>query len=395
MSQPNLSELELTYGDAESLSLYSSFHRVAFSLRAAQLANRRIVVLRHTHQHLQATARPDAVPTVVLIIGESFNRTHSSLYGYPLPVTPHQQLRADRGEMFVFTDVVSCWNLTSYVFQHLFSMYSTDSPRPWETYPLFPALFRQAGYHSTFLSNQFPQTVSVSLSAIAGSFFLNDQILSAQLFDRRNTTITKRHVDDDLLAMYDTMQVSAPRRLVIFSLYGMHFNYDERIPDASWNHFDERNYRNKKLPLESREILANYDNATRYNDWVVDQIIRRFEHDDAVVIYCPDHGEELFDGTGVSGRTYPVSLSRAEMHNQFEVPFWIWCSSTFRERRPHEVQRLQAAQSLPFMTDDLPHLLLDLTGILTPSFDATRSPLSPQYNARRKRILRRHEEYVR
>ena len=39
--------------------------------------------------------------------------------------------------------------------------------------------------------------------------------------------------------------------------------------------------------------MAHYLNAIRYNDLVVDRIIRLFDHRNAVVIYFSDHGEEV------------------------------------------------------------------------------------------------------
>ena len=405
LSQKTLSDLEVRYGDEEILSLYSPVHRIALAVRSVQLTKHQILGVCEIQRTLSVERTEDAVPTVVLIIGESYNRAHSELYGYGLQTTPHQIARKEKGELFPFTDVISCWNLTSYVFQHIFSLHSVDSPEPWESYPLFPAVYQRAGYDVTFLSSQFPYHKSGNISEFAGSFFLNDQELNRQMFDWRNTEATQPIDDMELLLTYDQIvsgQVPAmqtksgrpnPYQLTIFSLIGMHFNYSDRIPDESWNLFKVSDYSDKKLSAENCQILADYDNATRYNDYVVDEILQRMENKNAVVVYCPDHGEELFDGTGVWGRTYPDVFSKAEMHNQFQIPFWIWCSDTFRASYPQQMARIRRAQNLPFMTDDLPHLLLDLTGVACDYFDATRSILSDTYHAGRKRMLRASQVY--
>ena len=41
-----------------------------------------------------------------------------------------------------------------------------------------------------------------------------------------------------------------------------------------------------------RKVLSHYDNATLYNDSIVAEIVKRFQKEDAVIIYVPDHGEE-------------------------------------------------------------------------------------------------------
>ena len=44
-------------------------------------------------------------------------------------------------------------------------------------------------------------------------------------------------------------------------------------------------------------------------------------------------------------------------------------------------------QHLPFMIDDLPHVLLQLAGIGSSFFDESRSLLSEKYNMKRIRIV--------
>ena len=393
LQAPTVSDLEVKYGDTNSLSLYSSLHRFLFALRSIQLVDRQILGVREIQKDLVAHRSEQAVPKIVLVVGESYNRAHSQLYGYGLPTTPNQKAREESGQLFRFTDVISCWNLTSYVFQNLFSMHSIDSKEAWEKYPLFPAIYKKAGYHVAFLSNQYPASASGTLSSFSGSFFMNDPVLSQQLYDYHNPVVQLPFDDANLLKEYDGLKVDTTYEMVIFSLLGMHFNYDERIPSPKWKKFDESQYVAKKLKKADRQIIADYDNATYYNDVVLEEIIRYFEKENAVVIYCPDHGEELFDGSGVWGRTYPAVMSDAELHNQFEIPFWIWCSERFFDTYPEMIDRLQQAKDLPFMTDDLPHLLLQLTGVYSDFYEANRSPLSDTYNAKRKRVVRGWQEY--
>ena len=44
-----------------------------------------------------------------------------------------------------------------------------------------------------------------------------------------------------------------------------------------------------------QQSVADYLNATRYNDLVVDHIIRLFEKRNAIVLYFADHGEEVYN----------------------------------------------------------------------------------------------------
>ena len=140
--------------------------------------------------------------------------------------------------------------------------------------------------------------------------------------------------------------------------------------------------------------MAAYDNATQYNDSVVDAIIRRFEDKDAVVIYLSDHGDECFgEGVHAFGRLHTPTVDYRQAHEEFEVPFWVWWSKAFAEARPALVSGLREASGKPFMTDRLAHLLLWLGGIHTPQYREKYNPLSPAYDEACPRMLKNVVDY--
>jgi len=108
-----------------------------------------------------------------------------------------------KDSLAVFTNVVSPWNLTSKVFKQIFSLQSVDEKGDWSKYVLFPAVFKKAGYHVSFLSNQFPYGINYTpdwTNNLVGGFFLNHPQLNKQMFDYRNVTI--HNYDEDLLKDY-------------------------------------------------------------------------------------------------------------------------------------------------------------------------------------------------
>ena len=166
-------------------------------------------------------------PCIVIIIGESFSKHHSSLYGYPLPTNPRLEERLRRGELFVFRDVVSPANLTTSVLSNLFSPASLGSGQSWKDSPLFPALFKKAGYTTCHLDNQ----------AAGNDYDYHDLGLKA-LFNARSTPLLftvhneNRHPYDlELLDDYDrlTSRDDTPE-LVVFHLMGQHVSYSDRYP---------------------------------------------------------------------------------------------------------------------------------------------------------------------
>lgn len=269
-------------------------------------------------------------PCIVIIIGESFSKHHSSLYGYPLPTNPRLEERLRRGELFVFRDVVSPANLTTSVLSNLFSPASLGSGQSWKDSPLFPALFKKAGYTTCHLDNQ----------AAGNDYDYHDLGLKA-LFNARSTPLLftvhneNRHPYDlELLDDYDrlTSRDDTPE-LVVFHLMGQHVSYSDRYPKEE-AYFTPGDIRREDLTQQERQVVADYDNATRYNDQVVDAILARFTDRDAIAVYLSDHGEEVYDYRDFFCRSHDLPLTPEVCKYQFEIPFMIWMSDTYRRNRP-------------------------------------------------------------
>ena len=71
----------------------------------------------------------------------------------------------------------------------------------------------------------------------------------------------------------------------------------------------------------------------------------------------------------------------------------IWCSKKFKENHSELEQKISAAKNLPFMTDDMIHVLLDIMDIETKEFDPTKSVINEQFDATRVRIYGKNNDY--
>jgi heptose-I-phosphate ethanolaminephosphotransferase len=333
-------------------------------------------------------------PNIILIIGESYSRHHSQQYGYVMPTTPRQKALEEQGSLTKFTDVISPWNLTSFVFKYMFSMYVVGDKGDWCDYPLFPELFRKAGYHVTFITNQFLPKAKEAVYDFSGGFFLNNPKLSAAQFDKRNTEL--HQFDESLFTDYEHLKkYNTQHNLIIFHLIGQHVTYSKRFP-LNRRKFFPNDYKKRKPNLNARElrILADYDNAVLYNDSIVTSIVKLFKNDNAIVIYVPDHGEECFEGNmHFYCRMHSVAIDSRLAHAEFDIPFWIWCSKKYISSNPNVFNEIKQARNKKFMTDALPHLLVYLAGMKTPEYRDECNLLSPKYNENRPRILKGTTDY--
>lgn len=392
MSYDNIGQVEHELTKKEKAQLYLPGYRLVFSIYANELTAKQVKTLVENIDKAKVDSCSFRSKNIVLIIGESYNRHHAGLYGYHKDTTPRQEARAQKGELIPFSDVVAPWNLTSFVFKALFSLYTVGDKGEWCDYPLFPELFRKAGYHVTFLTNQFLPQAKEAVYDFSGGFFLNNPQLSHAMFDTRNTRLYR--YDDGLLGDYDRLQRNnGENNLIIFHLKGQHVDYRTRFP-RDRRHFNPEDYDRPELKQKELRVLADYDNAILYNDSIVDQIIKRFEDEDAIVVYVPDHGEECYEGdVHFYGRMHSTEITARLAREEFDIPFWIWCSHSFMVGHPALFNDIVKAKDRRYMTDALPHLLLYLGGISSPHYRDDLNVLSDGYNEKRPRMLKNTTDY--
>ncbi|MBR0246212.1 MAG: phosphoethanolamine transferase [Bacteroidales bacterium] len=296
---------------------------------------------------------------IVLVLGESFNKHHASAYGYRLPTTPFQDARGAGRSLFFFADAVSPCNMTADVFERMFSV-------------PFPAILKRAGYTVNFYSNQFPGGNGF-MAIRGGKNMFSDKTISEAAFSYRNTHT--KQFDADFLAdnLPPANALAQEPVMDIIHLRGQHFEYEEHYPpDFAFFSMDD-------YPEGTPEAVMHYDNATRYNDFVLESILQYYAATDAIVIFLSDHGEEVYDELPISGRSHGrpgLAAARAE----YEVPMWVWCSTAYAAAHPDVLEALPQAAARPFYTSDLSHLLLDLAGVSGPFTSKERSILSPSYH---------------
>lgn len=317
------------------------------------------------------------IPWVIFVLGESTDRNHMQLYGYNLPTTPRLTARHERGEIFRFNDVIACANHTSAAMARMFTFAEKEDPlNDWYYKANIFDILRRAGYHTVWLSNQSP-------IGLWGNF---DKYFSVRCDEKffiegENTVGNQRQVDGVLLPVLDEFvkKSTSEKNFYLIHLYGTHEKFKLRYPTE----FEKFSADDEHKPEESwRQVTAEYDNAVLYNDFIVDEIIRRFEDKNAILIYISDHGTEVFDGRDFFGH----SIEEVGNVHMIEIPVLVWVSKEFRERYPEKIFALNTALDRPDRTDFWIHSLLDIMNIRTTSFDSTKSIINENFDSSRIRI---------
>jgi len=182
---------------------------------------------------------------------------------------------------------------------------------------------------------------------------------------------------DDAIAQRD-----AAKNFYVVHLMGGHGLYYNRFPYI----FTKFTKDDIKLDVNDAQktVIAQYDDALYYNDYVVSGIIDKFRNtqEDTVVIYLPDHGEAVYDEGGFTGH-----IEENPSRHMIEVPLIVWTSEKFRELHPDKWAAISRAVNQPYMTDDMIHTILDIVDIQTVDYEPARSIINSQFDNTRLRIF--------
>ena len=109
---------------------------------------------------------------LIVIIGESFIRSHSQLYGYGLPTNPGLMRERDAGRLVVFDDAWTSANFTTMSIRNMLNLNDTSADEQWYSGVYFPYLLRQGGWRVYHFDNQTASTSSdVGISRMIYSDF--------------------------------------------------------------------------------------------------------------------------------------------------------------------------------------------------------------------------------
>lgn len=98
----------------------------------------------------------DCPDNIVMIIGESFTKSHSSLYHYNKETNPHLTNLKNQDLLFVFDNVRSAMINTTKSFQTIMSTYKPEfkDSCQWYECTTLPEIVKSAGYNTYWISNQ-------------------------------------------------------------------------------------------------------------------------------------------------------------------------------------------------------------------------------------------------
>lgn len=371
---------------------FDSYTNLIYSLNAPRIAKKEMQnSISRTLEVNDCHAMKNDSVNVVLVIGESYIKAHNPLYGYYLNTTPIIKGEYQNGNLFVFNHINTPYNSTSAALRNLFSCNSLGLGEDWGDKVFMPILFKRSGYDVYFWDNQ-----NVA-QANTWDFTLNSYLHNDKLASASYTAENKRpcQYDGDLIDDFFKRHFSIDKNnLAIIHLWGQHLKAEERYPHtAKLNHFtaDSVKVKCSWLTKAMRKEIAEYDNATYYNDVCMGKIFDHYRNANAVILYLSDHGEEIYDWRPSMGRKLDP-MGKNVVKYQFDIPFMVWCSDKYKAKYPERVKAIRASLDKPMSSDITCNMLFHLAGLKTKNYRQSLDILSNDYKCP-KRILNDKYDY--
>lgn len=320
---------------------------------------------------LGASYTPEAKPLLlVLVVGETARAANFPMNGYARDTTPHLSALYRAGELLWLPTVWSCGTNTQAslpcMFSHLGKAAFEASPQRHEN--LLDVLQR-AGLAVAWVDNQ------------SGCKGVCDRVPN---LNTRALTDPELCPDgecfDGILARQLPLQLQqlpqeARRRgsLIVLHQMGNHGPaYFKRSP-AAFKAYQPECQHNSLQQCSREEVVNAYDNALRYTDQVLADILAwlRTQDADTALLYLSDHGESLGENNlYLHGLPYAIAPE-----TQKRVPWAMWLSPGLRQRLQLDAACLQAQSAHSWSHDNLFHTVLGLSDVRTRAYSAERDIL--------------------
>lgn len=289
---------------------------------------------------------------VVILVGESFAKNHSSLYGYDMPTNPCLEKLQSDSSLVIFENVTSPSTFTTDAFKYILNEYKKDckdKDSKWYDSTTIIEAMSKAGYYTMWISNQSPYGMYDNLpsgySRLCDKSYFNPHT-GAGKYDEYLLTIDT-----------DTATTAHNKCLIFYHFMGQHEMFEKRFP-KSFKHFTAKDYENR--PENQRQVLADYDNATLFNDYVVGEIINSHKEDDAIIIYFPDHSIDVFDTDDDFSGHARNDIKSIEHCKQ--IPFMVYVSPSLNRKAPNIKKNLMMEKDKAMCTDNLFDFVLRIAG---------------------------------
>lgn len=300
----------------------------------------------------------DEAGVYIVVIGESHTKDHMSAYGYDKDTTPWLTKMRGDGHAVIMERAYSCHTHTVPVLSYALTEKNQYDSRTLADCAAFTDMAKGAGYRTIWLSNQarrgvYENPISVIADATDEQSFVGQQIyLKGDRFGVTPDANTRDCLDENILAALDSITL-APKTLIVVHLMDCHGSYRDR-------------YDQEFARYSSDRTINAYDNAVRYNDWLMEKLYEKVSaySNFKGLMFFADHGEDPDRRRGHDCINFTPPMAK--------IPCYFLLSDEYANVHPDRVANLNRAKDEIFTNDLVYNAVLGMMGV------KSRSGYEPQ-----------------
>ena len=340
-------------------------------LKSVQLYNTYRYDSNGKSKYIDASVTDSDGDTHLVVIGESQNRKHMSVYGYTRDTTPWLKSKLTSKNFVFMENGYACNTLTMLALSQALTEKSQYNKKPLERSYSVIDIAKAAGFKTYWISNQaqygsFNTPITLIANTADEKIWLNSDSSAGNSYDEK------------ILSALDNIQQINNKKIIFIHLYGNHWEYKYRYPQEAYSKFSNTAYNGKVFNLEK---LNEYDNSIYYNDHIMKEIFEyaRKKWHISSMVYFSDHGEAV-----LSNNKHIPSKYEDDMGT---VPVYFYFSDGYIQLHQDKINQIKKSKNIKFTNDMMYNAMLDIWGIDTPHYDEREDFLSTQYKYKNGDLL--------
>ena len=307
----------------------------------------------------------------VVIVGESLNKNHMSLYGYHRNTTPLLDSINNDGGLVKYDNAFSNHTHTIPVLTQALTTANQLNEEAYFTSVSILDVMEVADFDTYWISNQvsygeWDNPISVLADRADTRININTNV----------GTVTQTNFLDERLVEELSKIVDAgidQNTVVFLHMMGNHGAYKNRYPKNFNSYsgklpkglFGENNYWAKNV--------NEYDNSVVYQDQLVSDVISIVNEykGTSACLYFSDHSEDVFANKGHNASGFTFAMT--------QTPLFAWFSDPYKSKYTKAYEHFNSNKESLFSNDFIYELLVDFVGIRTNHYDSEHSLMSSDY----------------
>lgn len=340
----------------ESIEEYRNELRVFAELQAAQKNN----------NHNFEASKVAGGETYIVVIGESLNKNHMSLYGYVRDTTPLLDKKYADKQILKFDNAYSTHTHTMEVLSQALTEANLQNSKNYYDSLSIINILNKANIDTYWITNQALYGEWDNLVSVIGQSAGNLISLNDSIGRRIDTQVHDEIVVEEVNKVLG--QQAEKDRVIFVHLMGSHGSYCSRYP-SEYQSFSEpleiSEYGKMATSFQYLSKLNCYDNSILYNDFVIDSLINllRDREETSALIYFADHGEDVLRNLGHNSARFT--------YNMVNIPMIMWFSDKYQAANLAKINLLKSRQDSLFSNDFIFDSLIGILNISTDHYFRT------------------------